>query len=56
MGRKHGAKRKRATAKQPSRRRSNRLASLARDRGNGGTANTDANTDTDYEQTTAGRS
>jgi hypothetical protein len=41
MGRKHGATRKRAVAKQPSRRRSNRLASLARDRGNGGAADTD---------------
>ena len=50
MGRKHGATRKRSQAKQPSRRRSNRLASMARDKGNGGAANTDANTDADDGQ------
>ena len=50
MGRKHGATRKRSQAKQPSRRRRNRLASLARDRRNRSDVNPDGNTADDYGQ------
>ena len=53
MGRKHGATRKRAQAKQPSRRRHNRLAGIARDRRKRSGANPDGNPDSNDGQTKA---
>jgi hypothetical protein len=56
MGRKHGASRKRAAAKQPSRRKPARLASIARDRRGNQVGGTPAEppTNADYGQRKAG--